>query len=110
MAETGHAKNVEHLATMIEFVKGYGVAYNPTNAELSVAKLQNLLTDAQAGILAVQNALAPYKVAVNDRENVFKGIRQLGTRVVAAFAVSGAPPNVIEDAKSIKRKIDEVEI
>lgn len=31
MAETGHAKNVEHWAMMISFCTGYGGQYAPTN-------------------------------------------------------------------------------
>ena len=106
MAETGHAKNVEHLAAMIEFVKGYGATYNPTNGDLSLAKLQTLLTQANTDVGNVSTIMGSYKVAVNDRENVFTGIRQLATRVVNAFAVSGAAENAIEDAKGFKRKLD----
>ncbi len=40
MAETGHARNIEHFATMIGFVDGYGVAYNPSNAAIELAALQ----------------------------------------------------------------------
>ncbi|MFN0278586.1 MAG: hypothetical protein ACKVRN_08290 [Pyrinomonadaceae bacterium] len=69
-------------------------------------KLQTLLATAQSNVAAVAAALAPWKVAVNNRETAFDGIRKLVTRIVANLAASGAPPNVIEDAKSIKRNID----
>jgi hypothetical protein len=31
MAETGHARNVEHFQQMISFCTGYGTDYDPTN-------------------------------------------------------------------------------
>jgi hypothetical protein len=106
MSETGHARNVEHFEQMISFVTGYGAAYDPANADLTIVKLQAKLADAQNGIDVVTSALAPWKVVVNDRQNVFEGIRKLTTRIVNSFAASGAPQNAIDDAKSFKRKID----
>lgn len=40
MAETGHARNIEHFGTMIGFVDGWGAAYNPSNAAIELAALQ----------------------------------------------------------------------
>lgn len=99
MAETGHARNIEHFATMIGFVDGYGAAYNPSNAQ---AKLAAALTS----IDAVTDAVAPWKVNVNARENEYAGIRPLVTRIVNSFAASGAEDNAIEDAKGYQRKIN----
>lgn len=106
MAETGHARNIEHFSQMISFCQGYGVTYNPSNGDLTVVKLQALLATAQSNVASVASALAPWKVAVNSRESAFEGIRKLVTRIVSNLAASGAAPNVVEDAKSIKRKID----
>ena len=54
----------------------------------------------------MSSTLAPWKVVTNDRQNAFEGIRKLTTRVVNSFAASGAPKNNVDDAKSLKRKID----
>lgn len=108
MAETGHARNVEKFAQMISFVQGYGAEYDPSNAAIGVAGLQAKLAAANAGIDGVTSALAPWKLAVNDRQSAFAGIRKLTTRVVNSFEASGAPKNAVEDAKSFKRKIDGV--
>ena len=43
---------------------------------------------------------------VNERETAYDGIRKLVTRVVNSYAASGAKKNSVEDAKSVKRKID----
>ena len=106
MAETGHARNIEHFSQLISFCQGYGVTYNPTNGDLTIVKLQALLTTAQANVASVATAVAPWKTAVNARENAFDGIRKLTTRVVNAFAASGAPANVIKDAKGLQKKIN----
>ena len=52
MSETGHAKNVEHFQEMISFVGGYGAAYAPTNASISLAQLNTALTNAQGGYVS----------------------------------------------------------
>ena len=106
MAETGHARNVEHFGTMIVFVDGWGAAYNPSNAAIELAALQAKLAAALNAIDAVTTAVAPWKVNVNFRENKFAGISQLVTRVVNSFAASGAEDNAIEDAKGYQRKIN----
>jgi hypothetical protein len=108
MAESGHARNVQHFAEMISFVQGYGTDYAPTNTAISLVNLQAKLAAAETGIDSVSSARAPYTVAVNDRQNAFADLRSLTTRVVNSFAASGAPKNAVDDAKSLKRKLDGV--
>ena len=90
MAETGHARNVEHFATMISFVDGYGGVYKPSNAAIELAALQAKLASAQGGIDGVTSAMAPWKTKVNERETAYDGIRKLVTRVVNSYAASDA--------------------
>lgn len=106
MAETGHARNVERFSQLISFVQGYGADYAPSNAAISVVSLQAKLTAANGGIDGVTTALAPWKTKVNDRETAYEGVRKLVTRVVNSYAASGAEKNSVEDAKSLKRKVD----
>jgi hypothetical protein len=106
MAETGHARNVERFAQMISFVQAYGADYAPGNAALQLASLQAKRAAAQAGIDGVAATLAPWKTAVNNRQDAFDGIRKLTTRVVNSFESSGATKNAVDDARAFKRKID----
>lgn len=106
MAETGHARNIEHFATLIAFCQGYGGDYKPSNAAITVANLQAKLASAQAGIDGVTATVAPWKTKVNERESAYDGIRKLVTRVVNSFAASGAEDNAVEDAKGYQRKIN----
>src|SRR5436190_11335467 len=106
MAETGHARNVQHMAEMISFCTGYGVDYNPANSDLTVVKLQQVHDNSASAIDGVTTNMGPWKSAVNARREGFKGLRPLTTRVMNAFAVSGATEGAIEQAESFKRKID----
>jgi hypothetical protein len=106
MAETGHASNISHFDKLIIFCTGYGGDYNPSNTDLLTASLHTLLTEATAFQSEVSTRIGNWKTAVNARENAFEGIRRYTTRIVNAFAVSGAPGNAIEDAKGFQRKIN----
>ncbi len=106
MAETGHARNVEHFSQIISFCQGYGGDYKPSNSAITVANLQAKLASSQAGIDGVTTSMAPWKTKVNERETAYEGIRKLVTRVVNSYAASGAQKNSVDDAKSFKRKID----
>ncbi len=73
MAETGHARNVEHFQQMISLCTGYGTDYDPTNAMIELAALNTALTDAQSSLDNVQAAVAPWKLKVADRREHLQG-------------------------------------
>ena len=108
MAETGHARNVERFTQLLSFVTSYGADYAPSNTTITIPNLQAKLTASLAGIDGVSTARAGWIVAVNERENAFADLRRLTTRVINSFAASGAPQNAVDDAKTLKRKIDGV--
>ena len=58
MAESGHARNVEHFAQMISFVQGYGGAYKPSNDAITLINLQAKQTESEAGMDGVSAARA----------------------------------------------------
>ena len=106
MAETGHARNVERFTQLLSFVTSYGADYAPTNTTITIPNLQAKITAALAAIDRVSTAHAGFKLAVNDRENTFANLRPLTTRMVNSFAASGALQNAVDDARTLKRKID----
>ncbi len=61
MAETGHAKNVENWQKMIAACTGFGPGYNPSNANLTVASMNTLLTDVETEMDGVQTSIVPWK-------------------------------------------------
>ncbi|MDA3614059.1 hypothetical protein [Polluticaenibacter yanchengensis] len=105
ISETGHAKNVGNLAILISFCNGYGSVYNPSNVELTIAKLDVLLTLAKDCLLETKRAKASFDNATNARQIAFKALKPLGTKIVNAFASSGAGASGIADATGINRKI-----
>jgi hypothetical protein len=90
---------------MISFCTGYGADYAPTNAMIALAALNTALTDAQTSLDDVQAAVAPWKVKVADRENVYQGIRPLTTRIVNAYEASGTDANKVDNVKTLHRAI-----
>ena len=59
MAETGHARNVEHFQQMISFCTANGADYDPTNAMIELAALNTALADARTSRDDVKAAVAP---------------------------------------------------
>ena len=105
MAETGHARNVANLGTMIAFCIGYGVDYKPTNPLIEIPSLQALLAQAQAALDDVQVKLAPWKNKVADRENIYEGVRPLTTQILAAFDACGAAGNKVDNMRTFQRQV-----
>ena len=105
MAETGHAKNVANLESMISFCTGYGPDYKPSNVVIELAQLNTALAAAQGMIDGVTTGLVGWKVKVNDRESEFAGIGKFMTRLKASYAASGAPANAVEDMNGFARKV-----
>jgi len=106
VSETGNAKNVEHFAELIGFVGSWGVTYQPTNDSIKLLALNSKLTSAQAAMTDVTAKRSNWKLATNDRENTFNGVRPLVTRVVQYYESTGTAQNYIDDVRSLKRKLD----
>ena len=49
-SETGHARNVANLETMISFCTAYGTTYNPLKQTLKIPSLNTLLTSSRESI------------------------------------------------------------
>lgn len=58
-SETGHAKNVANLKTLISFAEGYGAKYNPTKKSIMVSAAASLQQSADDALQAVNSLLPP---------------------------------------------------
>ena len=105
ISETGHAKNVANFQDLIAFCQTYGTAYNPSKENLKMPQLQLLYQEAQDQLTNFKTYKIAFDNATNSRQNTFADLRKLSTRIINAFAVSGASALAVEDAKSINRKI-----
>ena len=104
-SETGHAKNVANFEDLISFCSGYGATYNPSKDALTIAKLKDLQTNAKASLQQAKTNKTSFDNATNARQLAFKDLKPLATKVVNAFAVSGATALAVADAKTVNRKI-----
>ena len=105
VSETGHAKNVSNLETMISYCTGYGTTYNPSNPDISLTALATLHTESKAALKVVKKTETPFNNVEGQRKLLFKPFKPLATKVMGAIRSSGAPITVIEDAETINRKI-----
>lgn len=104
-SDKGHAKNVANFENLIEFCTRYDQAYNPSREELKLTNLQTLLAEARIEISSCSQQKISNDNATDARAQVFAGLKSLGTRIVNALAASGVDINVIENARSINRKL-----
>ena len=100
-----HAKNVANFEDLISFCNGYGATYNSSKDALTIAKLQDLQTNAKASLQQTKTAKTSFDNATNARQLAFKDLKPLATKIVNALAVSGTTDLAIADARTINRKI-----
>ena len=104
-SETGYAKNVANLETLISFVTAFGTTYNPSKDTLKLFALQTLLSDAKASINPVNVAFSARSNAVAARESAFEPFNKLVTRVNNSLKATDTTTQVDDSAKTIVRKL-----
>jgi hypothetical protein len=103
--ETGHLVNLENFDQMIVTVKGFGTAYNPSNPDITIPQLELILTNARATQSNLHVALQPYSAASDAREQAFKPLSPLVTRMLSALVATKTSAQTDETAKSLVHKI-----
>lgn len=104
-SETGHAKNVANLETMISFCQGYGGQYQPTNSLITVAQLKAKRTAGVNALSQVNANLIPFQNATNARRDLFDPFSKRCTKVMNAVEASNVTIEFIKDVKAIIRKL-----
>lgn len=104
-SETGHPKNVANFEDLISFCTGYGATYNPVKASIKIPALNIVRTNGQNALTAVNVANTGFINTTNARVIVFDPLKPLSTRIVNALSATDASDELIEDAKTINRKI-----
>jgi hypothetical protein len=104
-SETGHAKNVANFEDLISFCNAYGATYNPSKAAFKIPALQTQFTAAQTAINAVKSSQTAFNNATNSRQDAFKPLKPLATKIINALEATDASVQTIKDAKTINRKI-----
>ena len=105
-SEVGHAKNIANLNLLNTNIIALSTIYNPSNPKLFLPNLQNLYTTAFAQQENVNNLVAPYSVAVDEREIIFKPLNRELTKLRKAYkATEGVTQVQLEDFMTIIRKL-----
>ena len=105
-SEVGHAKNIANLNLLNTNIIAVGAIYNPSNSKLKITNLQNTYTSAFSQQESVNNLVAPYSVAVDEREVIFKPLNRELTKLRKAYkATEGVTQLQLEDFMTIVRKL-----
>ena len=104
-SETGHAKNVTNLESLITSIIALETSYNPSRDSIKLTSLQALLTASTESLNAVNIAQAAYSNAVAARKVAFEPFSKLITRVMNSLKASGASTLVVQSARTIVRKL-----
>lgn len=71
--EKGHAKNLANARKLLVAINQLP-NYNPSNPKLEKSNLNNVLSNCEDIFLQTKQAVAPYSVAVDNREKIFDPI------------------------------------
>ena len=102
--EPGHHINVDNLDPLMERIKKVGVLYRPVKKSLLLANVQILYTQGKVHLKTVDTQLAIWKLAVDNRQEVFRKTNPLVTRIIGNLYSMDVKSSLIEDAKELQRK------
>lgn len=102
--ETGHNKNVANFETLIIILTNLGAVYAPPQALIVLAALQQLLADAKAVLLAVDEAQAAKAVAVDNVQAEFEGLPKYVVNIKRQAEVEVNDPAFTKDLQTIVNK------
>jgi hypothetical protein len=105
ISEAGHAKNLANFEKLISVCTGFGAAYNPSRNAIKLAALSTLATTTRTQLDAVNATLTAHNKAITDRQEAFKPLKTLSTRIVNGLGATEARKQLKEDAAAINKKI-----
>jgi hypothetical protein len=103
-SESGDSKLLGNFSKLVELIS-IDPNYNPANASIKVPALNAQKAAALTAIADIGTKEAPYKAAVNDRQEVFEGLAPVVSRAGNMLKASGASQRIIDDARTQSRKI-----
>lgn len=104
-SDSGHTKNVANLNDLISVVNAYGAVYNPSNELIKVDQLKALAQNATNSLNLVNSALGSNSIAIAARKVAIEPLSKLSTRILNSIRSCNVAPQIIENAKSLVRKI-----
>ena len=104
-SEVGHAKNVANFTALIQLLGEMGPLYNPTNPAITIRSLGSLRDELTTSIQNLANQTPPFRIAVANRENAFKPLSKLSTRVKNSFSSLGLSKAEKDNVLGLVKKI-----
>ncbi len=104
MAESVDGQLLSEFRKMIDFCMA-DANFNPPNVILQIAQLEAKYAAGLAVVSDVSAQIAPFKVAVNERQQAFDGIGGYGVRVRNMTKASGASAEMLADMLTYTRKL-----
>lgn len=104
-SDKGHANNVASLEKVLSVITSFGTVYNPSKSTLKLPALQALASSAKASLITVNTCDAGLKSAAAARKTSFSLLDGIVTRALNALIASDTNQQVIENGKSIVRKL-----
>ncbi|GAB1444777.1 hypothetical protein MASR2M41_04020 [Flammeovirgaceae bacterium] len=101
-----HAKNVESYSRLVDICTGYGGTYNPGRQTLQLKAMRALLKEAQSSLQHVSLKRNALSIATDDREQEFKALHQLVSRIIGTMKASQVPSGRLAHAYYYSRLIN----
>jgi hypothetical protein len=102
----GKVQKVAALDKVLQICSEQGASYNPGNESLQPTAMRLLLEQAQQKTEAVNVTRSAYAMAVNARNESFRGIPKLAAQVARMVTSSKASADDKEEVRMIKRKLN----
>lgn len=102
--ETGHSKNVANLLKYEQFLATLGGTYNPSNVNITVSAFTNLYINADAKVNSANTIFTDWKNNTNQREIIFKELKNLSTKLLGALQSTGTTTQTIDDFTFLVKK------
>jgi hypothetical protein len=96
---------MNNFSGLIDVVKKFGAAYNPSNPNLSLATMENFLTEGRLAIKRVSDAETVYLNAITRRSNLFKDQNQMLSRILAILQSQGVDKNLYQDLYQVVKQL-----
>ena len=105
-SEKGHAKNIANANLLNTYIVQLSAIYNPSNPKLLLSNLQNIYTNSFSQQENVNNLVAPYSFAVDNREMLFAPVSKKVTKLRKVYkSTDGVTQAQLEDFMTIARKL-----
>ncbi len=96
---------MNNFSGLIDVVKKFGTAYNPSNPNLSLATLEDFLSQSRMAIKKVSDAETDYLNATTRRLNLFKDQNQMLSRILDMLQSQGVDKSLYHDLYLVVKKI-----